>query len=305
MTLHDAMLAACDAVQIKPPRQTYPGRWVQTAVIGKAASNKSGRVMVFSDETGGVVWNWATGEKQRFSVNGNSAPSRDPEAAAKAERERQRRAREQAEIARICAAIVAACRTEPHPYLAAKGFPEETGLVIDDPREVIPDHDLGWRIKQALPQGGPYLVIPGRIAKQVTTLQFITPEGEKKNILGGKMGGAAHRISLGRETWACEGIATALSVRAALRLLGRATTVLSAFSAQNVSAVAAGLSGSIVAADNDKPIPAFGGLGTGEHWARQSGRVWVMPPSRGDFNDMHQSEGLRAVAMHLRGIKPP
>jgi hypothetical protein len=27
-----------------------------------------------------------------------------------------------------------------------------------------------------------------------------------------------------------------------------------------------------------------------------------MPAALGDFNDWHQAEGLRAVAMHLRGV---
>lgn len=299
MTLHDAMLDACAAVRIEPPRQTHPGKWVQCPVVGKAPSNRSGRVLIFDDGRGGLAWNWATGEQQRFTVGGDvtssTAPRPDPEKERQHERERQ-------EVARICDAIVRACRREAHPYLAAKGFPAEEGLVIDAPRDVLPPTDMGWRIKQALPAGWPLLVVPGRIAKQVTTVQFITPDGEKKNILGGRMGGAAHRIATGRETWVCEGIATALSVRAALRLLGRSATVLSAFSAQNVSAVASGLHGAIIAADNDKPIPAFDGLGTGEHWARRSGRTWVMPPERGDFNDHHQAHGLRAVAMLLREV---
>lgn len=302
--LHDAMLEACAAVQIVPPRHTRPGEWVKTPVVGKKASNKSGRVLVFDDERGGICWNWSTGQEQRFSIGGLAganeirAPREDPE------KIRQRQV-EQAEISRICGLIVRACHIGEHPYLAAKGFPDETGLVIEDPRAVIPDHDLGWRIKCALPESGDLLVVPGRIGKTVTTIQFITPVGEKKNILGGLMGGAAHRIASGSETWVCEGIATALSVRAALRLLGRSATVLSAFAAQNVCVVAKGLRGAIVAADNDKPIPALGGLGTGEYWARESKRAWCQPPSRGDFNDLHQEFGLRAVAMLLRGVPPP
>ena len=36
------------------------------------------------------------------------------------------------------------------------------------------------------------------------------------------------------------------------------------------------------------------------HVSRQC-RQWVQPPAMGDFNDMHQADGLRAVAVHLRG----
>ena len=60
---------------------------------------------------------------------------------------------------------------------------------------------------------GPLLVIPGRINGAVTTLQFIAEDGTKKNILGGAMMGASHRIAVGPQVWVCEGIATALSVR--------------------------------------------------------------------------------------------
>jgi putative DNA primase/helicase len=176
--------------------------------------------------------------------------------------------------------------------------------VIEDVRPLLPSGELGERIARAMPEGdGPLLIVPGRIGGSVTTVQFITPEGAKKNILGGAMGGAAHRIATGRETWVCEGIATALSVRAALRLLGRSATVLSAFSASNVAKVAAGLRGAIIAADHDKPVDAFDGLGTGEYYARRSGCTWTQPGERGDFNDMHVRDGLRLVALHLREVR--
>ncbi|MEQ3625959.1 MAG: hypothetical protein ABNH26_08630 [Celeribacter sp.] len=304
MSYHDAMRSACEAVGIQPPRRIVPGRWIKSAVVGKSAANTSGRVMIDPDEQGGVAYNWTTGEHQRFHVggapaNGRSAPKRDPEADRRQQEERR-------EIAATCERIVRACRHEPHPYLAAKGFPDELGLVIDDVRAALPDNKLGERLASALPEGdGPLLVVPGRIAKAVTTVQFITVDGAKKNILGGQMSGAAHRIATGRETWVCEGIATALTVRAALRLLGRSATVLSAFSAHNVCKVASGLTGSVVAAENDKPLEQFGGMGTGEYYARKAVRTWSMPPALGDFNDMHEQDGLRAVALHLRKVMPP
>jgi len=50
-------------------------------------------------------------------------------------------------------------------------------------------------------------------------------------------------------------------------------------------------------------VESLEGLGAGEFYARRSGRTWVMPPTLGDdFNDMHQREGLRAVALHIREI---
>lgn len=302
MSVHAAMADACNAVQIVPPRATRPGQWVQCPVQGKDKSNTSGRVLMFDDGRGGICWNWATGQQQRFTIEGLAgrneikAPPRDPEAERRAEAER-------AEVISACARIVGACDQAQHPYLDRKGFPDELGLVIADPRPLMPRSRLGEAMASALPEGdGPLLVIPGRIAKQITTLQFITADGDKKNILRGQMGGASHRIAAGRETWVCEGIATAMTVRAALRLLGRSVTVLSAFSAGNVGKVAAGLHGSVVAADHDAQNDGLGGLGAGEYYARKSGRAWAMPPAIGDWNDLHQADGLRAVALHLRGV---
>ena len=305
MSLHDAMHAACAAVGIVPPRRTKVGQWVPTPVEGKGKGNGSGRVMLNTDGRTGVAWNHVTGQHMRFSEAGTADKASVPRPKRDMEAER-REAEEQAEVARICGEIVRACEPGPHPYLVNKGFPDEAGLVIEDLRPLIPDHPLGRDIIYRLPEGaGPWLIVPGRIGQQITTVQIIGPDGGKKNIYRGKMTGAAHRIATGRETWVCEGIATALTVRAALRLLGRSATVYSAFSAANVARVAQRHGGSIIAADHDKPLEQLHGKGTGEYYAEQSGHVWAQPPAIGDFNDMHQRDGLRAVALHLRGVRPP
>ena len=300
MSIHDAMISACRAVGIEVPRKVELGRWCPSPVEGKSRSNTSGRVMINDDGVTGIAWNHATGQHQRFWVGGSSETpppvQRDPEAD-------RRRAAEHREVEAACLRIVKACDQTQHPYLARKGFADEMGLVIADPRPLMPRGSLGEAMAAALPDGdGQLLVVPGRIGQRITTVQFITPDGAKKNILRGQMGGACHRIATGRETWVCEGIATAMTVRAALRLLGRSVTVLSAFSASNVAKVAEGIPGALIAADHDKPIPDFGGLGTGEFYARRTGRKWAMPQAMGDWNDLHQAEGLRAVAVHLRGV---
>ena len=305
MSLHDAMRDACADVGIEAPHRTKIGQWVPCPVQGKAKSNKSGRVLIFDGGDAGMVWNHVTGQNKLFKESGSSptgkvkSPRRDFEA-------ERRAGEEQAEVARICRGIVKAATPQPHPYFAAKGFPDEVGLVIDDVRPLIPDHDLGRAMIRALPQGeGPWLIVPGRVAQHLTTVQIIGPDGEKKNILRGKMSGASHRIATGRETWVCEGIATALTVRAALRLLGRSATVLSAFSAANVTKVARLIGNSIIAADHDAPQDALGGKGAGEHHAALSGCAWRQPPDIGDWNDYHQAHGLRAVALELRKMNVP
>lgn len=301
LELDDALRDACAAVGVEPPkRRPTPGRWMQTDTLAKNGKG-DGRVLIFDDETGGVVWNHQTSKHHRFRIGHAGETKRDPEAERRARRREMEREAERDIVERVCADIVQACRQEPHAYLKKKGFPDELGLVCDDPREFFPSGRFGEMLAKALPEGeGPLLIVPGRIGGKLTTVQFITPEGAKKNILRGLQGGACHRIATGRDPWVCEGIATALSVRAALRLLGASVTVLSAFSASNVAQVAEAIPGSRIAADNDKPVETLDGLGAGEFYARRSRRPWTMPPELGDFNDWHTRDGLRAVALHLR-----
>jgi len=303
MSLHDAMRTACDSIGIVPPRRNpTPGRWVLADTLGKNGKG-DGRVLVFDDLSGGIAWNHQTGQHAKFKADSANTASPPNPALERERRAREaRRQEEQADVARLCEAIVKACRPDHHDYLRAKGFGDETGLVIDHPRDLCPDTPHGRLVAAAMPEGGPFLIVPGRIGGRVTTVQFIGPDGAKKNILHGHMAGASHRIAQGRETWVAEGIATALSVRAGLKLLGRSATVLCAFAANNVAAVAKAIPGAIIAADHDKPVPTLGGLGTGEYYAVASGCRWVMPPTQGDFNDLHQAEGLRSVALVLRGI---
>lgn len=300
LSLDDAMHQACAAVGIEPPkRRPVPGAWIRTDSKGKNGKNDAA-VFLDPDMCSGVAYNYQTAQSQRFrsgdAVNDNQAPKpwRNPE--------RERAEEEQRlEVQRICAAIVAGCREDRHAYLDKKGFPEELGLVCDDPREFFPAGRFGEALAKSLPEGGgPFLIVPGRIDGKLVTVQFITVEGVKKNILRGQMGGASHRIATGRDTWVCEGIGTALTVRAALKLLGANATVLSAFSASNVGKVAEAISGARIAADNDKPIETLENRGAGEFYARRSGRKWVTPPELGDFNDYHARHGLRATALLLR-----
>lgn len=303
MSLQDAMHTACDAVGIEPPRSTKPGEWVQTPVKGKGRGNTSGRVLIFGNGSGGICWNWASGQEQRFTANGMAArgevkaPRRDPE--------EERKARERTEAAvRASGDMVAQAEQQSHPYLERKGFPEERGLVLENPIQFIPRGYFFDGMRYQLGKmAGPFLIVPGRRAKQVVTVQLIDVHGAKLNMKAAPMSGAAHRIATGRETWVCEGLATALSVRAALRLLGRSATVLSAFSAANVAKVAEGLSGSVIAADHDKPLEQLHGKGTGEFYAAKSGCAWTQPPELGDFNDYHTAHGLRAVALHLKEVR--
>lgn len=77
----------------------------------------------------------------------------------------------------------------------------------------------------------------------------------------------------------------------------RADTVMCCFSAGNVAKVAETIKGRcFIVTDNDKPQEQFGGLGTGEHWARITGKPYVMPPEiKTDLNDVQLRHGIFAV----------
>lgn len=305
LSLDEAVRQACNAVGIEPPkRKLVSGVWVRTDAKGKNGRNDAA-VLLNDDRVSGIAYNYQTAQGQPFRIGylTRSVNDNDPALARRmAQRDREEEALRR-QVEGICAAIVAGCREDRHAYFDKKGFPDEIGLVCDDPRQFFPSGRFGDALERSLPdsEGKPLLIVPGRIGSKIVTVQFITVTGAKKNILKGQMSGAFHRIATGRDTWVCEGIGTALTVRAALRMLGANATVLSAFSASNVGKVAEGIPGSRVAADHDKPVEGLENKGAGEFYARRSGRKWIMPPQLGDdFNDMHRREGLRAVALHLR-----
>lgn len=192
---------------------------------------------------------------------------------AKARREEAERRQRAAMQARE---IVERCSYGPHPYLDRKGFPDEQGLVDYDGRLVVPMRDVSAY---------------GR----VNSVQWITAEGEKKFLPGGAAKGSVFIIGTGPEAWLVEGMATGLSVRAALASLYRQARVVVCFSAGNLAHVAANLTGRrFVVADNDSS-------GAGARYAAQTGLPWVMPPEVDtDANDYHHAAGVRALAALLR-----
>ncbi|WP_299641045.1 toprim domain-containing protein [Devosia sp.] len=159
------------------------------------------------------------------------------------------------------------------------------------------------------------IVVPARIGQRLASVQLIWANGTKRFLYGGDMGGAAHRIATGGDTWLCEGYATGLSLRLALKGLNRRDTVLVCFSAANIAKVASVVRGRcFIAADHDAPPKAkpdqFGGLGAGEHFARKAERPYLMPPAEGmDVNDLHQEAGIfevqRLISMLIRGEGRP
>ncbi len=154
-----------------------------------------------------------------------------------------------------------------HPYLEAKGFPDEQGNVL-------------WQ------DGKPVLLIPMRVAGNLVGLQQIDEDGGKKFLYGQRTSNAVFTFDNKGMNVLCEGYATALSVRLAFKQMKQRYTLHVCFSAGNMAKVAAGLEAGLLIADNDAS-------GTGQRVAEESGwKYWLSDRVGEDANDFHQRVGL-------------
>jgi putative DNA primase/helicase len=298
MTIDEAVEQACASVGIRTPRGRAFGRWLKTDTLDGKRGKGDGRVII--NEMHATAWNWRTGESVTV---GCGSPSNDPERKQRFAQEQAKRRDEEREkakrAARIAGELIEAARLGEHAYLADKGFKDERAMIVD--RRAV-ERIVG---RYLVPDGAAQaIVVPARLGPVITSAQLIWEDGTKKFLFGGEVGGTSHRISTGTDTWLCEGFATGLSVRAALKSLRVSATVLCCFSASNITAVARAVRGRcFIAADHDQPLDQFGGLGAGEHYARQTGFPYGFPPDlKADFNDMHQQAGIFAVQRALTSI---
>lgn len=163
-----------------------------------------------------------------------------------------------------------------HPYLESKGFPDEVGNVIAREKKKI-------------------LLIPMRIDNTVVGCQMISEDGEKKFLFGQRTADATFVFNNGGDPFLCEGYATALSLRYALRGMKRKYTIHVCFSAGNLYKVAQRTGGYVVA-DNDQS-------GTGERIAKQTGLpYWISDQVGEDANDYHNRVGLFRFTQSLNKL---
>ncbi|BCH32618.1 hypothetical protein MesoLjLc_45480 [Mesorhizobium sp. L-8-10] len=301
MTAEDAILQACANVGILPPKARGYGRWLKTDTLAGKSGKGDGRVVV--NDSNVTAWNWQTGEKATVWLKDKpTAVERRQMAQQIEEAKAQKRARAK-RVSASASRLVDAAQLSTHPYLVGKGFREEKALVVgaDAVISLATDSVTGISGKYLVPEGAARaIVISARIGTMVSSVQLIWEDGTKKFLFGGEMSGASHRISRGGSTWLCEGFATGLSLRAALKGLGLSATILCCFSAYNVVVIARSITGRcFIAAENDKPIAQYGGLGTSEYFARQTSRPFLKPLVGSDINDMHMSEGIFAVQRHI------
>jgi putative DNA primase/helicase len=265
----------CQAHGILIDKLPVLGEWKRYPTTDKK-HHKNGAVKYMGDH--GFVQNHAT--EVTVSVWKPDAPvkinARDlQEQVRKAEQDTARR---QHEASKKAAWILHQCQYASHPYLKAKGFPDEVGNV--------------W-----VREGEHLLVIPMRIGPRLVGVQLIDAAGGKKFLSGQVTGGAEYVIDNKGAHFLCEGYATALSLRMILKNWKRRYTIHVCFSAGNMLKIAQTLPGGYVIADHDLS-------GTGERVAKEIAWPYWISDQLGDCNDHHLREGLfRTGQSVLKALK--
>ena len=242
-------------------------------------------------DTPATLWwcNWESCEQDTFTEAEERTLSQEEREASQQRQAAIKQQREAEFVERRSAASKKAQReldaSEPcspdHSYLRRKGIPP-----------------LG-KIRQN--QNG-LLLLPVRNASgNLQSIQYISPDGEKRFLTGGKISNGYFRIqgNLGKPLVICEGYATGASIHIAYDC-----TVFVAFSATNLPLVAAEIrckfptSLILVCGDNDETGHLKG------HEAAQTAQARLVLPffttgTGTDFNDLHQSEGLQEVRHQL------
>lgn len=253
-------------IDVAPPI----GIWKRYPTIDKP-KKKNGAVRFMGNY--GMAQNHALDtEVSIWSGEGISDSQRRDFARIAQEAEHERR-RMQQSAAFNAAAILKDCQHGKHEYLKAKGFPDEEGNVY-------------------VKDGVQYLAIPMRVGDRLVGCQLIDTEGNKKFLYGQRTSNAEFIFNNKGPHILCEGYATALSIRAAMKALKRRYTLHVCFSAGNLKKVASTLEGGLVVADNDESK-------TGENTAIETGWPYWMPPQLGDANDYHMAVGLFRFSQSL------
>lgn len=224
--------------------------------------------------THGFVQNWAMNTEVEVWRGDASASVDMNKIRRNAQQAERRRIEQQEAAAKKAGWIMHQCQTGHHPYLEAKGFKDEQGNV--------------WKTG-----GGLVLVIPMRVGHRLVGCQFIREDGEKKFLFGQRTSEASFVFDNKGPHILCEGYATGLSIRAAMKALKRRYTLHICFSAGNMVKVAATLPRGFVVADNDESK-------AGEDAAKRIGWPYWMPPEVGmDANDLHRRDGLFKFSQSL------
>ena len=211
----------------------------------------------------GVCQNWALMlEPAVWWPDKDAAPIDKRELARRAAAAKLRLREDREKAARKARAMMEETDVTLHAYLDKKGLGAHRGLVYR------PDTDN-------------LLIVPMYVDKRLVGCQTITVDGDKKFLHGQQCKGAEFIIKGGDMDVFCEGMATGLSVHAALR---QQCTVHICFSASNLTLLAKQAGRGFVVADYDMVNKS--GKRTGIEAAKATGLPVYIPEAEGDdFND--------------------
>jgi putative DNA primase/helicase len=240
-------------------------KWVRVPTEDKPRSRNG--AYIFDGRMGAVI-NFAM-HTQHILYKSDEPYRPDPMAAIRrqqAERERQQRQK----AARDKAAFILNSSVKAqHPYLLRKGF-DCTGYV--------------W---------SGLLVLPMRVGTSLVGCQLIQEDGTKRFLSGQVTKGASLKIANKGRDILCEGFATGMSVRNAMRHMRERYTIHVCFSAGNMLEIAKSVRDPLVIADNDLS-------GVGEGVAKKIASNYWLGEAGEDFNDAEQRLGTAGVADTLR-----
>jgi putative DNA primase/helicase len=258
------------------------GRLHRFRLQGDRPGRRSGWAVLHANGAAhGVAGSWRSGERITWT------PEQRRLSADERRRLDESRRRREAEEEQVQQAAAARARrlwdrlppaSPEHAYLRRKGVPPGPC--------------------RQLASGALVLPVVSAESGELTSLQFIGVDGDKRFLAGGKVAGGC--ACLGEPAGnamliVCEGYATGASLQAAT-----GATVAVAFSAGNLMAVARALRRRlpecdlVLAADNDAMTPGNPGLAKATEAAIETGARLAVPPA-GDFNDLMLSEGPEAV----------
>lgn len=234
---------------------------------------RNGAVKFMGDH--GFAQNHATDTDVSVWHDGNVTESQKRDYQRLANEAEAERVRMQRDAAARASAILKQCKFAKHDYLKAKGFEDEEGNVLTA-------------------DGRHTLVIPMRVDGHLVGCQLISQDGEKKFLYGQRTSEAEFVFDNKGPHILCEGYATALSIRKALKNMKKRYTLHVCFSAGNMKKIASAIEKpGLVVADNDASA-------TGERVAREIGwPFWMSDQVGEDFNDAHLRLGLFKVAYPL------
>lgn len=149
------------------------------------------------------------------------------------------------------------------------------------------------------------LVIPILSGEKLSSLQFISPDGSKRMLGGGKLkgcyGSIGELIHGENLVLLCEGFATAATLYECLGY-----PVFYCFNASNINPVAKELVEKyefniLICADNDSHLKSNVGIEKAQQAATDF-MLNVVAPDKGDFNDLMLAKGKQAVIETLKGF---